>query len=344
MEVEPYFRNAYGNLTNSGWNSLPVSRPPFNKKRKLNFKSQPKYAKKQKVASRTRTMLKKKNGRQIPVGGGDSVSYFTRKNKPTSAIVKLSKELPVASIVQNFAGRVECAVGAQGYFLLGDYFTVADVNLGHVLLAGNGAGAPQGAKTVFKSVHSEGMITNMENVNARITIYDCIARKDTDATVTSPLTAISTGYNDISGGSSTDSIIVGGTPFGIPRFTEYFEVLQTSKVILSPGACHTHVVHYEPQKLLSKIISARVAGTGIGRVTVFTIVKFHGTPINDLTTQTQVSTSHIALDYVQSEEYKVNVVSVHLPFIDVNDTLPAAFTVAGNTMQDDGVELPENEA
>lgn len=343
MEVEPYFRNAYGNLSSGGWNSVPVTRTPA-MKRKLVFKSKPKYSKKQKVGSRTRTTLSSKKGRQIPTGGGDSVSYFTRVNKPTSLIVKLSKESPVSTVIQNSAGRQEAAVGTQTYTSIGDFFTSTDLNLGHVLLVGNAAGGAQSTKTAFHSVHSECMMTNQSNTNCRMTIYDVICRKDTDATVTDPTTAISTAYNDIVNGAASNAICVGSTPFSMPRFTEYFKVEQVTSVTLSPGACHVHKVHIALNKLISKTISVRIAGSGVQGITRYSFVRFHGSPQNDITTQTQVSTSQVSIDWVNSEEYKFRNVVTSLPFTDVNDNLPAAFTVAGATMQDDGVELPANEA
>lgn len=294
--------------------------------------------------SKKSSIMRMTKSRQKPLSGGDSVSYFTRKSPATSRVVKLAKELPSSYVVNNSSGRAECAVGAQGYFLLGDYFTDTDTNLGHQVLAGNTSGSPQSVKTVFERVHSESMITNQENVNARLVIYDVISRKDTDSIVTDPITAISTGYNDIGSGGASDSVVVGGSPYTIPRFSEYFKVLQQTEVTISPGACHVHKFHYAPNRLISKVLSARIAGSGIGGITIFTIVKFHGTPINDISTQTQVSTAPISLDYVSHEEYVVKAVAIQTANVDINNDLPTAFTVAGNVMQDDGNEQAVNEA
>jgi len=297
-----------------------------------------------KRASKTALRRKSKKGNQIPTGGGDSASYFTRVKKPNSLIVKLSKESPVSTVIQNSAGRQEAAVGTQTYTMIGDFFTSTDLNLGHILMVGNAAGGAQSTKTAFHSVHSECMLTNQSNSNCRMTIYDVICRKDTDATVTDPTTAISTGYNDIVGGAASNAICVGSTPYSIPRFTEYFKIEQETPITLSPGQTHVHKVHIGLNRLISKAISVRIAGSGVGGITRYTFVRFHGTPANDVTTQTQVSTAQISIDWVNSEEYKFRNVVTSLPFTDVNDNLPAAFTVAGATMQDDGVELPSNEA
>jgi len=305
-----------------------------------------KKARASKTASRRKpaSNFRAATGRQVALSGGDSSSFFKLVQKATSKTVELAKESSVSSLIQNTAGRTEAAVGVQNYTIIGDYFTDTDLNLGHQLLAGNVAGGAQGVKTVFESLYSECMIVNQSNSNARITLYDVFSRKDTDGTAADPYEAIVTGYNDIVNGTANDSSVVGGTPYSIPRFTEYFKILKQTAIVLSPGACHVHKVHYSPNRLISKQLSARISGSGVGGLTLYTLMKYHGTPLNDVTTQTQVSTSQISLDWVNHEEYKLKMVNTSIPFTDVNNVLPTSFTVAGATMQDDGVELAANEA
>lgn len=283
-------------------------------------------------------------GRQITTGGGDSESYFTLKKKPSSVSFKVMKDLPVSTVVNNSAQRVVAPIGLQNYFVLGDYFSDDDVVLNFTLLFGNAAGAAQGCKLGLLNVHSVGMITNQENVNARITLYDVLAKKDTDSVVSNPYDAVSTGYNDIGNGASTDFTILGSTPFDTPRFTEYFKVLKTTEVVLSPGQCHVHKVHYAPNLIFSKTRAARIAGSGIGGLTIYTLVRVHGTPINDQTTESQVSTSAIALSVTQHECYHVKNISQASPNCDINNTLPAAFSVGGSVMADDGNVQAETDA
>lgn len=299
------------------------------------------YSQKQKRRIRPITQFK---GRQISTGGGDSESKFLLKKKATSLVVRVSKDLPVSTVVNNSAQRVVAPVGLQNWFVLGDYFSDDDCILSANLLYGNAAGAAQSAKTVLESCHSVGMITNQENVNARISLYDVICKKDTDATVSNPYDAVSTGYNDIGGGASTDFTILGVTPFSIPRFVEYFKILQTTEVVLSPGQCHVHKVHYAPNSLFSKTRAARIAGSGIGGLTMYTLVRVHGTPINDQTTESQVSTSAIALSVTQHEEYKLKAVYQGTANTDINNTLPSTFNVGGSVMADDGTVQAEQDA
>lgn len=289
-------------------------------------------------ATRARPMLRSVAA-PVPAGGGDSKSSFTLVKALKGKLPKVAAELPPSFVVNNASGRDEAGVGYQSFVLTGDYFTVADVNLGFTLL--NNAAT---AKILLKNVRGETLITNQENVNGRFTIYDIMTKKETDSTVSNPLTALTTGTVDPASGGAGDYQVPGYTPFMNPRFTEYFKVLQSTEVILSPGACHSHVVNYTPNLYFSHELNARVAGTGIQGLTLYTLVQYHGTPINDVNTQTQVSLSHIAIDWVQKEQYKFMYSHAAASSVDVNHTLPSAFTTAGNTMQDDGVELAENEA
>jgi len=299
--------------------------------------------KKRKASSSTRTSAKRRKttgyGYQIPTGGGDSKSTFSLVNPMVGQISPVLSELPPSTVVNDDSGRHEAAVGGQQAVLVADYYSAADITKQFTLL-----NPATSAKIFLKSVRGETLITNQENVNGRFTIYDIIARKDTDSTCGSPYDALTTGGGDNTSGANTDYLIAGCSVYSNPRFTAFFKVLQETKVVLSPGACHTHQVTYKPNMYFSQEVSKRIGGTGIGDLTLYTLDVFHGTPINDVTTQTQVSLSHIAMDYVHLEEYKCQYILQGATNIDTNVGIPQSFSVAGNTMQDDGVELAANEA
>jgi len=276
-------------------------------------------------------------GVQLPTGGGDSMSRFFLKRNNTTKIGKL--ELVPQVIINNSALRTESQIGQQNAVLIGDYYTNLDVNLHFAL-----ANTSNSAKVLLKSVHGESLITNQENVNARITIYDIMSRRDGAAGASDPYVAFRDGFLDSTNGAAGDFVVPGATPFSNPRFVEWFKVLKTTNVILSPGACHSHVVDYKINKLYSHEVTNLTTSSCLAGVTLFTMIIYHGSPINDITTQTQVSLSHIALDVVQKESYHFAYAAVNNAVSDINQGLPLSFTVAGATMQDDGVELPANEA
>jgi len=284
-----------------------------------------------------RVSFKAAVGAQVPTGGGDSLSSFRRFHKNRTKIGKL--EFTPSIIINNSGFRKEAPTGQQESVLIGTYYTDTDVNQ-HFALINNAASA----KIFLQSVHGESLITNQCNVNARVTIYDVIARRDSSGGAVDPDTVFKLGMADNTGGSAAQYLIPGVTPYENPRFVQWFKILQTTRVILSPGQCHNHTVNYAPNRMFSHEISTSVLSSSIGNLTVYSFMVFHGTPINDITTQTQVSTAHIALDVVQKESYHFKYADINTGYASITQSLPTAFTVAGATMQDDGVELPENEA
>lgn len=275
---------------------------------------------------------------QIPTGGGDSRSFFTLRRKNRSKIGKL--ELENGLVVNNISLRVESDVGQQNCAIIGTYYTDTDINQ-HFALSNNAASA----KIFLGSVHGESLITNNENVNARITIYDVLARRDSGifSGGTNPLTIFQQGFADNSGGAAANYLVPGTTPYDNPRFTQWFKILKNTSVILSPGAVHSHVVHYAPSKMFSHEITSYSNTSSIGDLTLYTFILFHGSPVNEIATQATVSLSHIALDIVQKEAYHWKYVATNSGVASVTQTIPVAL-VLPTTMQDDGQEIPENEA
>jgi len=294
-----------------------------------------------KQKSRTKLATKKERKPQVISGDGDSKSSFTYQKPSKKTIGKLSKEMTSSIVYNNEAQRLESTEGIQVAALIGDYFTTADCGL---TFTAQGATALS-TKLFIKSVHSEVMIKNQENTAARIKIFDVMAKKDTNATTTSPYSAFNAGFADAgTGGTAGAASYVGSSPYNNERFMQFFTILNVTPVTLSSGATHTHIVDYAPNKMLSNERLANMGGTGIGGLTVYTFITYHGTPINAVDTQTEVTTSPCALDVVQAETYKYLYVHVGSQVADWNNTLDASLSTAGAVMTDIGVELPINEA
>jgi len=278
---------------------------------------------------------------QVIAGDGDSKSSFTLAKTSKQVIGKLSKEMTPSIVYNNSAQRLEITEGLQSSAIIGDYFTDTDVGL---TFTAQGATALS-TKLFIKSCHSEMMIKNQENTAARLKIYDVICKKDTNATTTSPYQAFVAGFADAgTGGTAAAATYVGATPYDNARFTSFFKILNSTPVTLSSGATHTHTVNYAPNRMVSNEDATDVGGSGIGGLTVYSLLVYHGTPINAIDTQTEVTTSPCALDVVQSETYKYLYVHVGSQVADWNNGLDAALSSAGAVMTDIGVELPINEA
>lgn len=287
---------------------------------------------------RPKTSNRAQTGIQLPIAGGDSKSYFSRVNKKKAFEGKLN--FTPSIVVNNLGFRIESGVGVQESVVLAAHYTVADSALAFTL-----SSTAASAKINFKTCHSESMITNQSNINARIYLYDVIARRASTDTNTQASTVFQLGFADNStGGAAADYSVVGTSPYGNPRFVQYFKILKQTDITLSPGATHTHIVHVAPNRIMSNIDFTAADGDFVGGWTHYTLMVFHGTPLNDINTQTQVSVGAISLDVVQKEEYKHTYTHNSGGAADINNTLVTAFTNAGSTMQDDGVELAYNEA
>lgn len=296
------------------------------------------FKKKQRVGSRMMVKDDRK-GKQVSLAGGDSESRFVLMKPISSKIGALAKDFVPSVYLKNDAQRTECTDGTQTAFQLAAYFSDVDTAL---LFALQNGGAT--AKVHLKSCHAENLITNQANVNARIKIYDVMTRRETNATTTDVLIAFQNGFADATGGGANSFDIVGATPYSNSRFLEFFKILKHTDVILSPGATHNHIVHYTPNRLISRAQVADTAGTGTRDLTIYTLVLFYGSPINAVSTQTEVTTSAISLDVVSTREYRMAYVHSNAQTIDFDDTLDRALSSAGAVMTDIGIEVPFNEA
>lgn len=289
--------------------------------------------------SRTKT-VQKRTTPQVISNNGESKSSFALAKPLTSKMGKLLKEFTKNVTLNNFAARIECVDGLQETQILADYFTDTDVNSMFTL----SASTPASVKIFLERVHGESLIKNQTDVTSRIKIYDVICRMTTDSVTTNPDTAFNLGFADLSGGAASDYKVPGASPFSNPRFVEYFKILNTTDVVLTPGATHLHQVDYKPNRLISHIQSNAIAGTGINGLTVYTYMVFYGSPINAVSTQSEVTTSAISLDIVSTEEYHYGYIHPSGGAASIVNSLDLALSSAGATMQVDGVELAFNEA
>lgn len=285
--------------------------------------------------SQQKTGFQENKSDQLSIAGGDSKSYYTKVNRTKSKIGKL--EIVPSNVVQNSSGRLTAGVGVQAYATIGTYFDKTDI----VSLFATGPGSTYSSTRIqLRSVHAVAMVTNQETANCYATIFDIIPKRDGSTGSVSPLAVLQAGMADNVGAIASTYTCPGATPYSNPRFTEFFKVVNRTEVVLSPGQTHSHVVHYAPNKMYSHELDSFITG-GIRGVTMWSVILYHGSPCNDITTKTQVSLSACALDYVIKEEYKFAYVHNNTGIASVINDLPIAFTVAGNVMEDDGNAKPD---
>lgn len=251
---------------------------------------------------RVMTKKKKLHQRAVLQGAGGSFSkFFYGKRKWPWGIPK--------GIAKNFyqsnsAGRITQTAGLQAVW---DAFTIYSPSIIQTIGAINSANHAN--RNVHLSASSELMLTNQDQANVRIAIYDIVARRDNSSasTVDGPTDAFKNGLAD-QGGSASSYQVVGTTPFASSEFTSYFKVLKITHVILGAGQTHSHRIHFQPNKVVNTEVGYN-STKQIKGLTCTVMVVATGEPANDATTKTSVSTGQIAIDAVAKTQYKYSYLS-----------------------------------
>lgn len=265
-----------------------------------------------------------------PDGAGGSFSDF----KLVKARVGPPASIDIADqeVVRNNAARLTSGIGKQYGGVLATYFDKNDLEA--MFTNQLSASFNKTFKIMVKHVVAETLITNQRNSNARFTLYDVQAKIDGNSTVTDPFTAWTSGIDDNEQGTATDYAIPGASPYSSERFNEAFKVLKKTDVVLSPGATHCHRVYYAPNHLVSANVNYK--SNAVGGLTTYVFIIFHGSPMNDSTTVTDVSLGPAALDYVTKERLVYSCWLYGSKYSTMTQTIPTSFGVSGRVMGDDG--------
>jgi len=256
----------------------------------------------------------------------------------------LKKMLAPQIFNQTASARVTAAIGQQGFQTgaMPGLFTIQDMSdiftkvAELTILAGGGIVVnPNTQKLYFKSCSSELMMTNQTNDPAHVIIYDCVARRDSSsANFVNP--GVSWQQGCVDSGSATQYQTVGNNPFAIPLFTEFWKIEKITDVNLHSGGHHVHKTWLDPMHVMDREIQIALGTTGacIGKWTRFSLVVIHGYPLNDSVTQTQISTSAVAVDMVWRKQYEIEVLERSTTQMAQTNTLVTSFAVGGEIIDD----------
>lgn len=242
----------------------------------------------------------------------------------------MQQQLRPLMMVNNTSLIAQASAGKQAYHQPLTLYYPPDVqSMCNTALTQEFAGAtPTGYKTFdifLKSASATVALTNSENANTRVIIYDVVYRKDitNDSSGGSGFTntLITDGINNV-GGSGTGYQVIGTTPFDAPAFTEYCKVIKTSNIVLAPGQTHYHRVNYQPNRRMnSEHIRAQSNGLiALGGLTYATLIQHYGSPVKD-SAGTGVTTSATNLLTVVSTEYKYSYLPNDMSVISITNNL-----------------------
>lgn len=254
--------------------------------------------------------------------GGSFSNFFYGKRKLPKGYRSIKKAMSNNYVAINSATRITQTAGQQAVKSVQSLFNAGDLSTLSARIQNN-----QTNRFCAESCSSEIMITNQDLGNVKIMIYDLIARRDATLAMTPvyPDAAWQTSYGD-EGGANADYQVVGSTPFSSDLFVQYYKVLKVTHVILGQGQCHIHRVKFSPNRVIDGETLQYTTGNLKG-LSVFQMIVAYGTPCNDATTKTTVSTGQVALDVVTRRQYKYTWINDNDTNWFKTDNLPHSFAV-----------------
>lgn len=251
---------------------------------------------------------RKLNKSIMPVGTGASQSFHKVSYQPKLSSKILKDLTPIRCYVETSSERMSTsAYGVQKATAvaqfpcgtIGNYFTN--------LVDSSGSNTQ---RLFLRSIEQEYMISNASSTNVFIKIYELTARQDITLGGSSPVLGIiewnpagafDRGVYDVNTGMS--AMTLGTTPFQSQLFTNVWKVDKIYHVELGAGRSHKHLSKYSPNKIVDETRSSR--NHILKGVTRAVMILAFGSPINDTTNNTLVSTSIIGLNIVRKQVARI---------------------------------------
>ena len=263
-------------------------------------------------------------------GSGGTFSVYNMRSKMSKWNAGLKKTGASNFTYLNSSNRATATIGTQSSIIAGQAYTAADIN--SIQTSGS---SNKTFKTLLESCTMKTIYRNQANNDAYLTLYDVVARRDMSPSDTNYNNPIAAWYNGITdtGTTSTMTSQVGATPFDCPKFCQFYKVVKVTHIILPAGGTHEHRVHYEPNRLFNTSITQD--STNMRGLTYFCAAVYYGAPDNDSVTKTQVSTGQVAIDMVQTKQYRFTYLLDATTNNTFTQSLPTAYTISEDVFQDE---------
>lgn len=143
-------------------------------------------------------------------------------------------------------------------------------------------------------------MTNQHQSPVKVSIYDCICRRDNDDD--NPETCFNIGIANQSGGF-VGANEPGLTPYKSVYFNQFWKIGKVTTVTLDPGATHCHYVKAKVNKVIPNQLLQKSPGNYFKGLTSVPLVVHHGFPVNDASLLTNISLAATALDVTYTVIY-----------------------------------------
>lgn len=289
---------------------------------------------------RTRRMKKKRLSTKIaPSGAGSTTSYYTSGKKTMPKVMyDMFKTNRVYNTADLASFRLDNNLYGRQFVGVRQFYNA--INFEQDLNRAVGIQTTDQRQTsslYYSDFNMVSTFTNMEMTTSYLDIYEIEPRFHLPLAV-DPLTWWESGLisEGVSSGAASQ---VYEKPFTSRLFCLYFKVLKIISIELSPGQSHKHTATYHVNKRVDGAILRTY--NALRDVTKYQMYVASGTPINDATQNTLVSTSTVAIDVVTRTSYKyIKDVVVRDSYVTTNSL--GAITTA-NIINDVSIK-PDSEA
>lgn len=137
------------------------------------------------------------------------------------------------------------------------------------------------------------MFTNQGPGSVVITIYDCIARKQTS---TLPRTDWDQGINMEDGIDQSDPTALGAKPTDSKYFNAHWKITKRTKIELATGRSHEHTYKFSYNGKLPLLSTWNSNFLNLPGLTHNQMIVMHGMPVDNTNAYTQAGASEVSLD------------------------------------------------
>lgn len=252
-----------------------------------------------------RVKRKLKLTKRIPQGAGSTFSSFTRGAKKMRsqyyAMWKNNQKYTVTNL--NSTRLSQSAYGKQG---ISSYQIMGSTTFSDDLTRFASGGTPTtlpAASLLYGSLNIVSTFTNVELTTCYVDIYELSPRFHIPSSSYTPAAAWTAGLLSETGVVSGYQNDPYEKPFRSRLFCHFYKVDKIIRFELAPGESHKHTSTYNINKMIHG--SLVNAFTYVKDYSTFQMYVVSGTPINDTTNTSLVSTSTITVDIVHNSSYTV---------------------------------------
>lgn len=225
------------------------------------------------------------------------------KKKPLSIAEMALKNLPYKIINREEGSRFTCSLGRQAYRIAQE---ICDNRMMFDILSqaeGKTVDANHNYKFYIKSVSYEMMVKNQTNTQVVLYVYDMAPKHKEDLTI---LQSIEAGDNAMSTGDG-DPLTnqnISSKPMTFPAVYKNWYQKSVKKLVLQAGEVRIIKINRPVNKYFNSthLQSAANIYRAFPGITTTTLLRLHGTPVNDSAAEGNVSTSSGRVDFTSYQK------------------------------------------